>query len=317
MRKIHAQIKQNPLKAAYLAPYLLARSFFKKIHACRHSKPVKQKIKVSPTKALYLVPYYLLAKLTFAKSWDRIYNKIRLRRIYSRIGKEVHIPYFELVLTTRCTLRCKSCYNLMQYFSPQNAYTCTLQGITAALDALFSVVDSVKRVRIIGGEPLLFKDIAKVALYLDREPKVKFFDIVTNGTIKPKDDLLEVLANSQKCNVSISDYSLSPNIKVPLYYEQIIATLKAHNIGYYVIWQGANARWWDPEKIYKRGRSKEDIIKNFKSCLMGCVSVMSNECLPQGVNNGGGGATPRTTPLHFAKALTTMPKIHTRRLKVA
>ena len=71
--KIHAQIKQSPIKAIYLAPYLLARSFFKKIHACRHSKFVKQKLRANPAKALYLVPYYLLAKLTFAKSWDKIY----------------------------------------------------------------------------------------------------------------------------------------------------------------------------------------------------------------------------------------------------
>ena len=283
--KIHAKIKQSPIKAVYLVPYLLFRSFFKKIHTYRHSKYVKQKIKANPAKALYLVPYYLLAKLTFAKSWDKIYNKYRLkyhiRHFYKNIDKEVHLPYFELVLTTRCTLRCESCYNLMQYFSPQSAYTCTLQGITAALDALFSVIDSVKYVRIIGGEPLLFKDIAKVALYLDKEKKVEAFGITTNGTVKPKDDLLEVLANSKKCDITMSDYSVSPNIKIPLYYEQIASVLKAHNIPYKIIWQDENSAWNDPKKIYKRGRNKENIIKNFKACLMPCVSVMSNECLPQ------------------------------------
>lgn len=275
------QIKQNPLKALYLTPLLLILPVLKNIYLNRHSKNVKNKIKAKPLKALYLVPLYLVSKMLNSKSWDKFYPYLRLW------CRRVDMPYFELVLTTRCTLRCESCYNLMQYFSPKNTYTCTFEGIKAALDSLFKVIDSVRNVRIIGGEPLLFKDIAKVVEYLDKESKVKSFNIVTNGTIKPKQDLLQALRKSCKCSVTISDYSLSPNIKIPLYYEEIIQTFKAHNIPHHMIWQEKEARWNQPEKIYKRGRNKEGIIKNFKSCLMPCVSVMSNENLPQSKTGGG------------------------------
>lgn len=190
---------------------------------------------------------------------------------------KVDMPYFELVLTTRCSLRCESCNNLMQYFDAKNVYTCTLDGILEALQTLLKHIDSVYNVRIIGGEPLLFKDIAKVVEFLDNEPKVKSFDIVTNGTIAPKKDLLVALAKSNKSYVSISDYSISPNIKIPLRYEEIIASLKAYNISHSMLFGDNDAKWINPQGVYKRNRTKLDIIKNFKSCLMPCVSVMSND----------------------------------------
>ncbi|MCR8712255.1 radical SAM protein [Campylobacter sp. W0066.1] len=105
------------------------------------------------------------------------------------------IPYLELVLTTRCTLRCESCNNLMQYFSPSNQYTCTLEGIIESLDLLLSKVDSIARVRIIGGEPLLFKYLPQLIDYLDTQKKILTFSLVTNATIDFKDELMKKLKN--------------------------------------------------------------------------------------------------------------------------
>ena len=204
-----------------------------------------------------------------------------------KLGK-IDIPYFELVLTTRCSLRCESCNNLMQYFDSKNAYTCSLEKILETLEALCRVVDSVAYVRIIGGEPLLFKDIAKVAQALEREQKVKMFDIVTNGTIMPDSALLEVLARSQKSWVSISDYSTSPNLKVKLKINEISRVLTERRIAHHILWQSEGSSWFDPGKIYKRGRDKEGIIKNFKACMMACVSVMSNESFALKPYPGGG-----------------------------
>ena len=204
-----------------------------------------------------------------------------------KFGK-IDIPYFELVLTTRCSLRCESCNNLMQYFDTKNAYTCSLEKILETLEALCRVVDSVAYVRIIGGEPLLFKDIAKVAQALEREQKVKMFDIVTNGTIMPDSALLEVLARSQKSWVSISDYSTSPNLRAKLRIQELAQVLKERNIAHHILWQSEGSSWFDPGKIYKRGRDKEGIVKNFKACMMACVSVMSNESFAFRAKMGGG-----------------------------
>lgn len=52
---------------------------------------------------IYKVPYAAFLKKFFLKSYFK-------KRVLQ--GK-VDIPYLELVLTTKCTMRCKSCNNLM------------------------------------------------------------------------------------------------------------------------------------------------------------------------------------------------------------
>lgn len=279
-KQIYAKIKANPPKMLYLAPLLPFLAFAKKIYANRHSKTLKRKIKANPLK-IYLILFYLLSKIVGAKYCERKYPYWRIKR------SKVDMPYFELVLTTRCSLRCESCNNLMQYFDSKNAYTYSFEGISATLDAIFAVVDSIGSVRIIGGEPLLFKDIAKVVRKLENEPKVKSFNLVTNGTIKFKDEILDALADSKKSKVWISDYSKSPNLTTKLYQKEIIESLESRQIAYNFTLNNEGDSWIEPGKIYKRNRSKADIIRNFKSCLMGCVSVMSNECLQTFANRGG------------------------------
>lgn len=127
-------------------------------------------------------------------------KKIYLKKYFEKrvLEGKVDIPYLELVLTTRCTLRCESCNNLMQYFSPSNQYTCTLEGIIESLELLLSKVDSIARVRIIGGEPLLFKDLPQLIDYLDAQKKILTFDILTNATIDFKEDLILRFKKSKK-----------------------------------------------------------------------------------------------------------------------
>lgn len=242
-------------------------------------KQVKKTIKQNPQNTFSILYKYLSwKKHKFDKKLENIAMKF-IRSYYKRrvkLGK-VDIPYIELVLTTKCTLRCESCNNLMQYFNPKNQYTCTLQGITHSLDKLFAAIDSIQSMRIIGGEPLLFKDIDKIIEYLGRQDKLLSFNVVTNGTLLLKENAINALKACNNAIVYISDYSASPNLKIPLKQEMLIKQLKENNISYCILWTDKNSSWWSPGKIYKRNRTKEDIIRNFKSCMMPCVSLMSNE----------------------------------------
>lgn len=253
----------------------------------------------------YLLPLFLAHRflLTFALAMplrEMVFIPYVSLRYF--LGK-VDIPYFELVLTTRCTMRCESCANLMQYFDSKNTYTCSLEKILESLQVICNLVDSITYVRIIGGEPLLFKDIAKVAQALQKEPKIKSFDIVTNGTIIPNDELLSILSESHKSWISISDYSASPNLKVKLRTPQIIQKLQEYNVRYELLWQ--DSTWFDPGRVYKRNRDKAEIIRNFRACMKACVSVMSNENFAYRGNEGGGQeqsfahqSLDNNTPLH-------------------
>ena len=203
----------------------------------------------------------------------RLYFAARFLR-----GK-VDVPKFEIVVTTKCTLRCEACANMMQYFDKDTYYTCTLDGIIAGLEALFRVADSVQIVNVLGGEPLLHKDLAGLLRFLRESPKVRGFNIVTNGTLDFKEDVLDALEGTSKATVTISDYSASPNLKVPLRHETIIAALEERKIAWKFAVSTVRGQWVNPGKRYKRGRSKEDVVKNFRACMMDCVSVMSGEGL--------------------------------------
>ena len=163
----------------------------------------------------------------------------------------------------------------MQYFSPKNQYTCTLEGILESLDCLLENIESIQRLRIIGGEPLMFKELPQLVAALEQRKKIRSFDIVTNATIDFKEELLQELKKAKKLRkISISDYSTSPNLKIHLKQENIFKALRTYGINYSFLTGGI---WYKVEKIYKRNRTKEEMISNFHACQMPCVSLMSGD----------------------------------------
>ena len=116
----------------------------------------------------------------------------------------------DIIITERCSLKCKGCSNLMQYYEkPVNCDTSTL---LRSLDAFCAVVDEVMDFRIIGGEPFMNREWHKIAERLVNEPKAKRVVIYTNGTIIPDKKHIEILKN-KKALVIISDYgALSRNL---------------------------------------------------------------------------------------------------------
>ena len=214
---------------------------------------------------VFKIPYAALMKKFFLKSYFE-------KRVLE--GK-VDLPYLELVLTTKCTMRCESCNNMMQYFSPQKQYASTLKGIKTSLEVLLSKVDSIARVRIMGGEPLLFKELPELIEYLENTKQIYTFDFLTNATIDFSDKLMETMKKSDKLRkISISDYTKSPNLKVKLKQKEIMEKLEKAKIAWSF---NTTDHWYDVDKIYKRNRNKDEIIANRNACGMSCVSLMSAE----------------------------------------
>lgn len=68
---------------------------------------------------------YLNGKRGFSRIYKAPYaalmKKFFLQKYFEKRVREgvIDIPYLELVLTTKCTMRCESCNNLIQYPPPQ------------------------------------------------------------------------------------------------------------------------------------------------------------------------------------------------------
>ena len=98
---------------------------------------------------------------------------------------KTYMRSLDVMITTKCSLKCANCCNLMQYY--KDAKNTSLEKINSALDVLHKNVDYISEFRVIGGEPLMNKDWANVVNSISvKNSDAKIF-IYTNGTITPKE----------------------------------------------------------------------------------------------------------------------------------
>lgn len=111
----------------------------------------------------------------------------------------------DIVITERCSLRCRDCSNLMQYYvRPANR---PLDEIMRSIDGLCAVVDDINEVRLIGGEPFMAKDIYAVMQRLLDEPRVHRIVVFTNGSIVPP-TRWDALLRDNKLFFVVTDYGM-------------------------------------------------------------------------------------------------------------
>lgn len=127
----------------------------------------------------------------------------------------VHLLRSGIVITLRCTLKCKLCGGYAPYYKipPHFSY----DKIAQTIESYFSVVDEVGDFSITGGEPLLHEDLGRIIQKtLQYSNQIKRILILTNGTLLFKENVLNMLVeNKDKCHVTISDYGkLSPNANI-------------------------------------------------------------------------------------------------------
>jgi organic radical activating enzyme len=206
-------------------------------------------------------------------------NKYLISQSYmeSRVSvyKRTHQMYFDdnktymrsldIMVTTKCSLKCKNCSNLMQYYkNPNNTY---LEETLKALNVINKSVDEISEYRIIGGEPLMNKDWANIVKsILDTKPGRNIF-IYTNGTITPKDEQLE-LFKDENVNFIVTDYGkLSRNIN------KLIPKLEQHGLTYV---RTPPENWVDCSSIRHHKRSVTDLKEVFKQCCVKYVYTLLN-----------------------------------------
>lgn len=161
----------------------------------------------------------------------------------------------DIIITERCSLKCKDCSNLMQYY--KKPIDCDTAEILESIDMFCSVIDEVNEFRVIGGEPFMNKEFHLLINRLVNEPKVKKIVIYTNGTIVPPIEKLQSLKN-KKVLIIITDYG-KPSKKI----DDLISSLSENNIDFY----RQNAKGWtDCSKIIKHNRTALQQKEIFQRC---------------------------------------------------
>ena len=108
---------------------------------------------------------YQKAKLTKALERTDSLEFEMLYRLVAREMAQVHpaliIPYVELCISPQCTLRCRDCANFMQhYHKPQPM---DLEQVWSWVTAFLESVDHVMTFRVMGGEPLMQKQLPELS----------------------------------------------------------------------------------------------------------------------------------------------------------
>lgn len=118
-------------------------------------------------------------------------------------GQFLKVKSLDVVLTERCSLKCIDCSNLMQYY--EKPIGAEVEVLVQTLRNFLETVDYVSELRLIGGEPLVSKNIERV---LDVIYEYSNFDkivLYTNGTVVPKESLLKKFQDPRVW-IKISDY---------------------------------------------------------------------------------------------------------------
>lgn len=168
---------------------------------------------------------------------------------------KVFLRSVDIIVTERCTQRCRDCSNLMQYYEkPQNV---EMREIFRDLDALLAAVDGINEFRIIGGEPLVNRDYYLVVERLSKEPKVKRTVIYTNATLLPEPHQLAALKDPKVLFI-VTDYGPASR-KL----EELKTLLTENKIAFYVTKAGG---WSDCAKICRHNRIAEQMREVFRNC---------------------------------------------------
>ena len=171
---------------------------------------------------------------------------------------KLYMSNVDVVVTERCSLRCRDCANLMQFYEKPNDYA--TGEVVNNIEKLINVVDGIYELRFIGGEPFMNRELHTIMKPFLKTDKVKNLLIYTNGTILPRQDQWEVFSDS-KIVFMITNYGeeLSRN------FDKIIQKLKEHSIKYHVL----RMDYWNPCDTFDfHERTKKEQINIFKNCCV-------------------------------------------------
>lgn len=182
-----------------------------------------------------------------------VFNRARRRKYPDTL---VHL---DVVITECCSLKCRDCSNLMQYYkSPENLDP---QEIIESLKSLFCVV-RVHELKLIGGEALVSqKALAEILVYLRDEARGSYDEIriITNGTIMPGDALVKVMKETPGLTVVFSNYG-----KLSVRKDEFSELCRTQGIDF--ILNPEDEYWWDYGRPVKYNATDRQTQGKYAGC---------------------------------------------------
>lgn len=197
---------------------------------------------------------------------DKIWiNRFKLDRYKNKESEVLYLQSIDLMITEQCSLKCKDCGHLMQYYSsPKHRKK---EEIFAYLDRIDQVFDVIGGVQILGGEPLMNQEVYEIVEYAQSKESIETVHVVTNATILPKKEKMGKF-NPTKVDFVISDYE-NERQKIP----EIRSLLGELGISCDL---ASSGQWIDYADIKDYQRDEENLKELYRTCNTKNTSVLSH-----------------------------------------
>jgi organic radical activating enzyme len=203
----------------------------------------------------------------------KILMKVGVLAIDFFVFRNVRLPYIEVSITTRCSLKCKDCYYYIPSLTENEQISMTFEEFKPYIDNLLINVKALQTLSLQGGEPLLNKDLPKMLSYVLANKKIKEVHITTNGTIVPSDETMEILSRFRKKGaIRLSNYSQNKALLPRLKIEEILSKVKKYDV--IVVNQKFETSWVKVSPINNFNRPQKTLEQYFLACGLPCVHIM-------------------------------------------
>ncbi len=182
----------------------------------------------------------------------------------------------DLIITERCSLKCRDCSNLMQYY--EKPEDCNIDMLLKSIDIFFTVFDEVMDFRLIGGDVFMNKNWHIIVRKLSDETRAKRIVLYTNGTIIPQKKYIPVLKNDKVLIIATNYGALSKKLG------ELKKMMEENKIAYYIL---EITEWLDCSSITPHNRNVEQNKEIFKNCCAKNMATLSDGKLfrcPYGAN---------------------------------
>ena len=207
-----------------------------------------------------------------------------------QMEKKNSVYRISLDVTHRCNLKCKLCAAHVPYF--REPWHPTYEYLTKTVDKMFELIPEMDRLVIAGGEPLIRTDIVDFFKYLlpYKDRIYSRVEIITNGSILPRKELLEVCqkftreeGQGQGIYFIVDNYG--PELSPKLY--EIGDLLTQYNIPHELrdYYKDLHCDGWVDFGDFSLKRSPEEGKKLFQKCALPsklnfCIKIIDGRIDP-------------------------------------
>lgn len=211
----------------------------------------------------------LKEKIDFWKARDFVEEILPIISFYH--FNKLYVDLAQISVTERCTLHCQKCAHACQNVDCSKE-DMSLEKVKESADYFFKYVDIVSEFVLIGGEPLLYKELSEAIKYIGEyyRNKIMIFSITTNGTIIPDDKFVEVC---KKYDVTIRIFDYSNTLpRLSRRYQHLYEKLNGLSV---IIWKTDKENSWFDYGFdtIDRGEDTQVLLAAFDGCKTNCREI--------------------------------------------